>query len=89
MSDYGRKCYSSHDEALAGAIEQLEQVEVAGEAQSIEDANLRHELRMEAAVRADRNHRELMRKLGEQINRKPLTPDEMSELFYPKGSKHE
>jgi len=75
-----RQCYASKELALSGAIEQLNNIDTVGHAQSIEDANLRHELRMEAAVRADRKHRELMRKLGEQINHKPLTPDEMSDL---------
>jgi len=84
-----RRCYNSKEAAVNGAIAQMEQVEQIGYAQSVKDSNLRHELRMEAAVRADRKHRELMRKLGEQINRNPLTPEEMSEIVYPKGSKHE
>ena len=89
MSDTSRKCYASHDEAVAGAVAQMERIEQVGYVQSVKDSNLRHELRCQAAVRADRKHRELMRKLGEQINRKPLTPEEISDLVYPKGSTHE
>ncbi len=85
----GRRCYASKELALSGAIEQMNNIEQVGVVQSVADVNLRHELRCAAAVRANQAHWELMRKLGSQMSRTPLTKKELSDLVYPAGSKHE
>jgi len=83
MIDYGRKCYASNIDAVAGAVAQMEQIELVGHAQSIEDTNRRHAAMMQARINQEQKHRELTAKLDKQIGRArlgKLTPDELSDL---------
>jgi len=82
-NNYGRKCYKSTDEALAGAIAQMDNIDVVGVEQSIEDTNRRHAEMAQARVNQENKHRELTARLDKQIGRVrlgKLTPDELSDL---------
>jgi hypothetical protein len=79
-----RRGYPTAQLAIAGGIEQMAQVEVVGFAVSAQDANLRHHAACEAMARSNAESRKLMTELRNNIKRKPLTADEMSELIYPK-----
>lgn len=82
-----RKCYPSKEAALVGALEQLAKIDIDGPAQSVEDANSRHAAYVSNRIAAAQKDRELMKKLGDQIKSTPLTPEEMSNIVYPKGRK--
>jgi len=79
-----RKGYPTKELAVSGAIEQMAQVKVVGCAQSAVDTNLRHQVASEAMVSNAVKDREMMTRLRNNIKRKPLTADQMSELYYPK-----
>jgi enoyl-[acyl-carrier-protein] reductase (NADH) len=84
MSSLMRQGYETTELAIAGGIEQMAQVEVVGYAKSAVDANLRHIAACEAIARSNAESSKMMTELRNNIKRKPLTADEMSELYYPK-----
>ena len=79
-----RRGYPTAELAIAGGIEQMAQVESVGTAQSVEEANSRHIAASNAMARSAAKEREMMTRLRNNIKPKPLTADEMSELYYPK-----
>jgi len=84
-----RKGYPTAQLAVAGAIEQMAQVESEGVAQSVEGANERHQLACAARASKQAESVSEMNRLRNNIKRKPLTADEMSELYYPKRRKYQ
>ena len=83
-----RKGYPTVELAIAGGIQQMEQVKLVGVVVSAQDAKLRHIAASEAMARSNYKSREMMDRLRNNIKRKPLTADEMSELYYPKRRKY-
>jgi len=78
-----RRGYPTAELAIAGGIEQMEQVESVGVAQSAQDANLRYHAACEAMARSAAESRKLMTRLRNKIVTEPLTPEELSSRVYP------
>lgn len=79
-----RQGYETPELAIAGGIAQMAQVKVVGVAKSVEDANERYQLACAARASKQAESVAEMSRLRNNIKRKPLTADEMSELYYPK-----
>jgi 1-aminocyclopropane-1-carboxylate deaminase/D-cysteine desulfhydrase-like pyridoxal-dependent ACC family enzyme len=79
-----RRGYPTTQAAIAGGIEQMEQAKLVGFAVSAQDAKLRHTAACEAMARSNAESLKMMARLRNNIKRKPLSADEMSELYYPK-----
>jgi hypothetical protein len=79
-----RKGAKTKELAIKLGIAQIEEAKLVGFAVSAQDANLRHIAACEAMARSNAESLKLMTRLRNNIKRKPMTADEMSELYYPK-----
>ena len=83
MSKPMRQGYETPELAIAGGIEQMEQVKVIGVVVSAQDAKLRHIAASEAMARSNYKSREMMDELRTKIQVEPLSPEALSSWVYP------
>lgn len=83
MNNTGRMTYSSKEAAVAGAIKQIESIEIVGVVESIEAASARRGKLMEKRMLVEKNHRELMSKLRGQNNERIEVRELTSDDVYP------
>ena len=74
----GRKCYATADEALAGAVAQMD----IGKSEGFESSTKRYQAMSNAAAESELRHRQLMSKLKRNIAPvKTLNPQELGDLI--------
>ena len=83
-----RKGAKTKELAIELGIAQIEEAKLVGFVVSAQDAKLRHDAACEAMALKEIESRAMMDRLRNNIKRKPLTADEMSELYYPKRRKY-
>jgi hypothetical protein len=83
-----RQGYETPELAIAGGIAQMKQAKLVGFAVSAQDAKLRHIAACEAMARSNAESRNMMTRLRNNIKPEPMTPEQMSEIYYPKRRSH-
>lgn len=78
-----RRGYETPELAIAGGILQMEQVEAAGVAQSVEDAKSRHDAACNATALKEIESREMMDRLRGNLKIEPLSPKDLASRVYP------
>ena len=77
-----RQGYETPELAIAGGIQQMEQVEAVGVVVSAQDAKSRHIAASEAMARSNYKSREMMLELRGKLKVEPLSPEALSSRVY-------
>lgn len=88
MNNSMRQGYATKELAIAGAIQQMNNVELVGAVESAEQCRIRLVLRVNSQFKAEEKQRKLMDKLGAQnrlANQNRSDSKITKEMVYPKG----